>query len=147
MEVYRHRGGNRQVELDNGQRWHLSPDKSVSDIPTFDPLGDELQAAAKEIAAKWGPEHYSYGVREARKAFLRRGDKRAADLLEARARGQWVEDQLINRFNKLKWNERGVDVTGPDGQLYHYDILSGTESNFLRHGRRMPNTFFRMIFF
>jgi hypothetical protein len=147
MEVYRHRGGNRQVELDNGQRWHLSPDKSVSDIPTFDPLGDELQAAAKEIAAKWGPEHYSYGVREARKEFLRRGDKRAADLLEARARGQWVEDQLINRFNKLKWNERGVDVTGPDGQLYHYEILSGTESNFLRHGRRMPNTFFRMIFF
>jgi hypothetical protein len=146
-EVYRHRGGNRQVELENGQRWHLPRDKSMADIPTSDPLGDELQAAAREVAAKWGPEHYTYGVREARKEFLRRGDTRAAELLEARARGQWVEDQLVNRFRGLQWNERGVDVTGPSGRSYHYEILSGTDSNFLRHGRRMASTFFRMIFF
>jgi hypothetical protein len=147
MEVYRHRGGNRQVELDNGQRWHLSRDKSVADIPTSDPLGDEIQSAATEVAAKWGPEHYTRGVREARNEFLRRGDKRAAELLERRARGQWVEDQLRVRFAALKWNEVGVDVTGPAGQSYHYEILSGTETNFLRHGRRMASTFFRMIFF
>jgi hypothetical protein len=146
-EVYRHRGGNRQVELDNGQRWHLPRDKSVADIPTSDPLGDELQAAATELAAKWGPERYTPNVRDAIKDFLRKGDKRAAELLERRARGQWVEDQLNLRFPGLTWSERGVDVTGPPGQNHHYEILAGTESNFLRHGRRMANTFFRMIFF
>ncbi|WP_331118274.1 hypothetical protein [Archangium sp.] len=146
-EVYRHRVGNQQVELDNGQRWHLPRDKSVADIPTSDPLGDELQAAAKEVAAKWGPEKYTPNVRDAIKDFLRKGDKRAAELLERRARGQWVEDQLNLRFPGLTWNERGVDVTGPLGQSYHYEILSGTESNFLRHGRRMASSFFRMIFF
>jgi hypothetical protein len=146
-EVYRHRGGNRQVELDNGQRWHLPRDKSVADIPTSDPFGDELQAAATEAAAKWGPERYTPNVRDAIKNFLRKGDKRAAELLERRARGQWVEDQLTLRFPGLTWNERGVDVTGPLGQNHHYEILSGTESNFLRHGRRMASTFFRMIFF
>lgn len=35
----------------------------------------------------------------------------------------------------------------PSGQKYHYEILSGTESNFELHGRRMASTFFRMIFF
>nr|WP_239470493.1 hypothetical protein [Archangium violaceum] len=119
----------------------------MADIPTSDPLGDELQSAANEFAAKWGPEHFTRGVREARNEFLRRGDKRAADLLEARARGQWIEDRLIDRFKGLKWNERGVDVTGQPGLGYHYELLSGTESNFLRHGRRMSSTFFRMIFF
>lgn len=146
-EVYRHRGGNRQVTLDNGQRWHLPRDKSVSDIPTSDPLGDELQAAAKEVAAKWGPEHYSRGVRDAKERFLQRGELHRAALLERRARGQWVEDQLRERFPGLKWNERGVDITGPSGQNHHYELLSGTDSNFERHGRRMASTFFRMISF
>jgi len=50
-------------------------------------------------------------------------------------------------FTHLKWNRRGVDVMGPSGQKYHYEILSGTESNFELHGRRMASTFFRMIFF
>jgi hypothetical protein len=146
-EVYRHRGGNRQVELSNGQRWHLPRDKSLSDIPTSDPLGDELQAAATEVAAKWGPEKYTPNVRDAIKDFRRRGETRAAELLERRARGQWVEDQLNLRFPRLTWNERGVDVTAPSGQNHHYEILSGSESNFLRHGRRMASSFFRMIFF
>ena len=47
----------------------------------------------------------------------------------------------------LSWNSHGVDVTGLGGQGYHYEILSGTESNFALHGRRMASTFFRMIFF
>jgi hypothetical protein len=51
------------------------------------------------------------------------------------------------RFRGLSWNSRGVDITGPSGQSYHYEILSGTESNFTLHGRRMASTFFRMIFF
>ncbi|MFY0576131.1 hypothetical protein ACN28S_18795 [Cystobacter fuscus] len=62
-------------------------------------------------------------------------------------RGRWIERQVANRFPHLSWNSRGVDVTGPGGQSYHYEILSGTESNFALHGRRMASTFFRMIFF
>ena len=31
--VLRHRGGNRQVELSDGQRWHLPRGKSLQDIP------------------------------------------------------------------------------------------------------------------
>jgi hypothetical protein len=30
---------------------------------------------------------------------------------------------------------------------YQYEILSGTDSNFALHGRRMASTFFRTIFF
>jgi len=40
-----------------------------------DPLGDELQAAATEVAAKWGPERYTPNVRDAIKDFLRRGER------------------------------------------------------------------------
>jgi hypothetical protein len=146
-EIYRHRGGNRQVVLSNGQRWHLPRDKSPSDIPASDPLGDELQAAAQEIAAQWGPERYSRDVRDAIERFRQRGEPYRARLLERRARGQWVEAVLRKRFAHLKWNDRGVDITGPSGQSYHYELLAGTDSNFELHGRRMSSTFFRMIFF
>jgi hypothetical protein len=37
--VLRHRGGNRQVELGDGQRWHLPRDKSAADIPAEDKVG------------------------------------------------------------------------------------------------------------
>jgi len=39
----------------------------------------------------------------------------------------------------------GVDVVVPGG--YKYEILSGTESNLARHGRRMAGEFFRMLTF
>ncbi|WP_245920090.1 hypothetical protein [Melittangium boletus] len=145
-EVYRHRGGNRQVEI-GGQQWHLPQGLSVSDIPTSDPLGDQLQAAAREVAAQWGPRYYSPKVRAAMTRMLNRGLLHRAELLERQARGRWVEEQLRRRFKHLSWNNRGVDVTGPAGQRYHYEILSGTESNFELHGRRMATLFFRMIFF
>ncbi len=38
--VIRHRGGNQQVTLSNGQRWHLPRGRSPNDIPAEDPLGD-----------------------------------------------------------------------------------------------------------
>jgi hypothetical protein len=78
---------------------------------------------------------------------LERGDYREAALMERRFRGQWVEAQMRNQFEHLKWNRRGVDVTGPSGSQYHYEVLSGTESNFMVHGRRMEDVFFRMISF
>ncbi|HYO58857.1 hypothetical protein [Archangium sp.] len=145
-EVYRHRGGNRQVER-NGERWHLPRGVSVNDIPAADPLGDQLQVAAKEVAASWSTETYGPKVTAAIQRMLKRGLVHRAELLERQARGRWVEEQLRLRFPHLKWNRRGVDVTGPSGQKHHYEILSDTESNFEIHGRRMASTFFRMIFF
>jgi len=142
-----HRGGNKQVILGNGERWHLPRGKSYRDIPAEDRLGDELQAAVKEESARWSQARLSKEERAAIKAMRDAGKEHRANLLERQARGRWVERQVANRFPQLTWNQRGVDVTGPGGQLYHYEILSGTESNFALHGRRMASTFFRMIFF
>jgi hypothetical protein len=145
-EVYRHRGGNRQVER-NGERWHLPRGVSVNDIPASDPLGDQLHAAAKQVASKWGPQHLRAREESAIRRMIRRGLVHRANLLELQARGRWVERELRKMFPSLDWRGRGVDVVGPAGQKYHYEILSGTESNFELHGRRLASTFFRMIFF
>jgi len=142
-----HRGGNKQVILSTGERWHLPRGKSYRDIPAEDRLGDELQAAVKEVAAKWSQAELSREERDAIKTMRARGLEHRANLLERQARGRWVEAEMKLRFPGLSWNSRGVDITGPGGQSYHYEILSGTESNFALHGRRMASTFFRMIFF
>ncbi len=142
-----HRGGNKQVILSTGERWHLPRGKSYRDIPAEDRLGDELQAAVREEAAKWSRAALSNEEAAAIDKMRRAGKEHRANLLERQARGRWVERQVANRFPHLSWNQRGVDVTGPGGQSYHYEILSGTESNFALHGRRMASTFFRMIFF
>ncbi len=142
-----HRSGNTQVILSNGERWHLPRGKSLNDIPAEDRLGDALQAVVKEEAARWSQARLSPEERDAIKAMRDRGLEHRANLLERQARGRWVERQVADRFPHLSWNHRGVDVTGPGGQSYHYEILSGTESNFALHGRRMASTFFRMIFF
>lgn len=145
-EVYRHRGGNRQV-VRNGERWHLPRGVSVNDIPASDSLGDQLQAAAKQVATKWGQHLFSRDERAAYDRLLRRGLAHRANLLERQARGRWVERELQKLFPSLDWRGRGVDVMGPTGQKFHYEILSGTDWNFELHGRRMASTFFRMIFF
>ncbi len=142
-----HRGGNKQVVLSNGARWHLPRGKSYRDIPAEDRLGDELQAAVKEAAAKWSEAALTDAEREAIRIMRDKGSEHWANLLERQARGRWIERQVADRFPHLSWNQRGVDVTGPGGQSYHYEILSGTDSNFALHGRRMASTFFRMIFF
>jgi hypothetical protein len=142
-----HRGGNKQVILSSGERWHLPRGRSYKDIPTRDSLGDDLQAAVREEAAKWSEAMLSREERDAIKTMRARGLEHRANLLERQARGRWVETQVKGRFPGLSWNSRGVDITGPGGQSYHYELLSGTESNFALHGRRMASTFFRMIFF
>ncbi|XWX22890.1 hypothetical protein ACN28T_17415 [Melittangium boletus] len=48
--VIHHRGGNRQVELSDGQRWHLPRDRSAADIPAEDKVGDLLQEAVTRAA-------------------------------------------------------------------------------------------------
>jgi len=142
-----HRGGNKQIILSSGERWHLPRGKSYRDIPAEDRLGDELQAAVREEAARWSQAELSREEWGAIERMRKAGKEYRANLLERQARGRWVERQVATRFPHLSWNQRGVDVTGPGGQSYHYEILSGTESNFALHGRRMASTFFRMIFF
>jgi hypothetical protein len=144
-KVIRHRGGNLQVILSNGQRWHLPRGKSPRDIPAEDPLGDELQAVANRLAKEWGPDKLSSEERAAIERALAQGKYRRARQWEAQARGRWVERRLRKLFEDLEWNRQGVDISGPKG--HDYEVLAGTADNFGRHGRRMSGDFFRMIFF
>jgi hypothetical protein len=66
--------------------------------------------------------------------------------MERRFRGQWVEKILRREFTQLKWNSRGVDAVDPATGI-RYEVLSGTHSNMELHGRRLADTFFRMITF
>ncbi|HEX8435264.1 hypothetical protein [Archangium sp.] len=143
----RHRGGNQQVILGNGQRWHLPRGKGLNDLPAEDTLGDELQAAANRIARQWGPHQLRPEevrvIQKAREA----GNYRSAAHLEGLARGRWVHRELKDEFPHLIWNQRGVDVRDPRPGGHQYEVLSGTAENFGVHGRRMFGELFRMIFF
>jgi hypothetical protein len=142
----RHRGGNQQVILGNGQRWHLPSGRSPKDIPASDPVGDQLQDAARRLAKQWGPDKLSKSETDAINKALSRGKYHRALQWERQARGRWVERQLKELFTHLNWSSKGVDVVDP-ATGYKYEVLSGTDSNFMLHGRRMYDTFFRMISF
>ncbi|HSP78049.1 MAG TPA: hypothetical protein VLQ93_05945, partial [Myxococcaceae bacterium] len=142
-----HRGGNQQVVLDNGQRWHVPRGMSPRDIPAEDPLGDQLQAAANQLAKRWGPHELLDAERNAINDALKQGKYFQASRLEGQARGRWMEREMKKLFRHLQWNSKGVDITGPAGSNHHYELLSGTADNFGRHGRRMTDVFFLMIFF
>ncbi|WP_395836150.1 hypothetical protein [Archangium violaceum] len=143
----RHRGGNQQVVLGNGQRWHLPRGKSVADIPAEDKVGDELQEAVTRAAREWGPDKLSDGERDAIDKALKEGRYWLARLLEREARGRFVEGRVEVQFRGLfRFNHQGIDVVDlKTGRKY--EILSGTESNLARHGRRMTGEFFRMLTF
>jgi hypothetical protein len=141
--VIRHRGGNRQVELSDGQRWHLPRGKSAADIPAEDKVGDMLQEAVTKAANEWGPHRRSFKENKAINEALERGKYWLARLLDREAQGRWVEAQVSRQLKHL-YNfsrNKGVDVIVPGG--YQYEILSGTDSNLARHGRRMAGEFFR----
>jgi hypothetical protein len=145
--LIRHRGGNRQVELSDGQRWHLPRGKSAADIPAEDKVGDMLQEAVAKAAKKWGPHRLSQNERKAIDDAKKAGEYWLARLLEREARGRFVENEVSRQFKHL-YNfsrNKGVDVEVPGG--FKYEILSGTESNLARHGRRMAGEFFRMLTF
>jgi hypothetical protein len=145
--VLQHRGGNRQVELSDGQRWHLNRGSSVEDIPAEDPVGDMLQEAVTRAAKEWGLHRLSgdemWAIREAQK----KGKYWLARLLEREARGRFVHSRVEAQFRgRFQFNSQGVDVV--DLQTgYKYELLSGTGSNLARHGRRMATEFFRMLIF
>jgi hypothetical protein len=143
--IIRHLGGNRQVFF-NGQRWHVPANRSIKDIPLKDPIGAALQAAAKRIAKDWSSAKLTVQQLEAIKDARAAGNYFKAHLMERRFRGQWVENHLRDQFTQLRWSRTGVDAVDPSTGL-RYEILSGTESNFALHGRRMAQEFFRMIAF
>jgi hypothetical protein len=145
ITLIRHLGGNRQV-LFNGQRWHVPKNKSVKDIPANDPVGDQLQAAAKEVARRWRPEEMSRKESDAIAKARTKGEHWKANLLESEARGRYVHAELERQFKHLRWNRTGVDAVDPNTGL-KYELLTRTESNMGRHGRRMTEELFRMIGF
>jgi len=146
--VVRHRGGNRQVQLDDGQRWHLPPGISVKDIPAEDPVGDLLQEAVTRAAKEWGPHRLSRNEQDAIDEALKKGQYWLARLLEREARGRFVQRRVSDQFDHLYdfSLNKGVDVIDPATGT-QYEILSGTDSNLARHGRRMAGEFFRMLTF
>ncbi|OJT16375.1 hypothetical protein BO221_50155 [Archangium sp. Cb G35] len=145
--VIRHRGGNRQVELSDGQRWHLPRGKSAADIPAEDKVGDMLQEVVTKAANKWTPDRLSRAEREAIGEALKKGKYWLARLLEREARGRFVHEEVKAQLRgSLRYKRQGVDVVDlKTGRAY--EILSGTDSNLARHGRRMAGEFFRMLTF
>ncbi|WP_245814711.1 hypothetical protein [Cystobacter ferrugineus] len=146
--VIRHRGGNRQVELSDSQRWHLPRGKSAADIPAQDKVGDMLQEAVTQAAKEWGPDRLSDAEKEAIKKALDKGEYWLARLLEREARGRYVQMKVKAQFEHLYdfSLSKGIDVVDPTTGT-RYEILSGTVSNLARHGRRMAGEFFRMLTF
>ncbi|KFE64793.1 hypothetical protein DB31_1811 [Hyalangium minutum] len=145
VTLIRHRGGNQQVFI-NGQRWHLRAGQSLKEVPTRDPVGDSLQAAAKRIANEWSPAELSRPQQRAIKDARDAGHYLKARLMELRFRGQWVENRLRDQFSELQWSRTGVDAVNPATGI-RYEILAGTDSNMALHGRRMAEMFFRLITF
>ncbi len=145
--VVKHRGGNRQVELGTGERWHLPRGKSVSDIPRQDPVGDQLQAAVTQVSKTWGRDKLTENELAAITRAMDKGKYWLARLLEREARGRFVHRKVEEQF-KLRYlfRNQGVDVVDPVTGL-QYEILSGTTSNLARHGQRMAGEFFRMLTF
>ena len=145
--VLQHRGGNRQVLTDRGERWHLPRDKGPGDIPLRDPVGDQLQEVVTQAVKKWGPHRLSIAEERAIQQASKEGKYWLARLLEREARGRFVHAQVEAQFRgRLQFNSRGVDVV--DLQTgYKYELLSGSASNLARHGRRMATEFFRMLTF
>jgi hypothetical protein len=143
--IIRHQGGNRQV-LFNQQRWHVPADKSLKDIPLNDPVGDELVAAARALRNEWGPGKMSRKERGASRDARAKGEYWKANLLESEARGRYVHAKLELQFPRLKWQHTGVDAVDPKTGI-QYEILTRTESNMARHGRRMAEELFRLISF
>nr|WP_224249077.1 hypothetical protein [Hyalangium gracile] len=142
--LIRHRGGNQQVFLENGQRWHLRPGQSSNEIPLSDPVGDRLVESAVRYRNQWGPDKFTEQQAQAIRNARATGNYLKARITERMFRGQWVEKMLRREFNQLRWNDKGVDAVDPATGI-QYEVLSGTRSNLELHGRRLAQSFFRMI--
>jgi len=146
VTIIRHHLGNLQVFI-NGQRWHVPANTSLKKIPAADPVGDQLQAAARQAAKNWNPGQLSGPERTAIRRAREQGQYLKAHLQERMARGRFVEKQLRDQFTQLRWSpNKGVDAVDPATGL-QYEILSGTKWNMEMHGRRMAEELFRLISF
>jgi hypothetical protein len=99
-------------------------------------------------AAPWGPQRLSPAESAAIKKALKKGEYWLARLLEREARGRFVQKRVSDQFKHLYdfSLNKGVDVINPVTGT-RYEILSGTDTNLARHGRRMAGEFFRMLTF
>jgi hypothetical protein len=146
VTLIRHQAGSLQVFI-NGQRWHVPPHTPLKKIPVADPVGDQLQAAARQAVTTWNPGRLRGAERDAIRRAREQGQHLKAHLMERMARGRFVERQLRDQFRHLRWSpNKGVDAVDPATGL-KYEILSGTKWNMEMHGRRMAEEFFRMITF
>jgi hypothetical protein len=128
------------------QRWHLPNGTPNSRIPLADPVGDQLQAAARQAAGQWNAGRLTQAEQLAIAQAHARGEHWLGHLLERQARGRWVETQVRQQFPQLQWSRTGSDVLDPATGL-RYDVMSGTRSNLDLHAQRMSDVFFRMIDF
>ncbi len=143
--IIHHHGGNRLVSF-LGRRFNLPANRSLKELPTRDPVGDAMEAAAQRIAKEWGLNDMKASEVDAIRQATEQGRHWLANLLERQARGRFVEESLRAQFPRLRWNPRGVDAVDPTTG-YRYEVLSGTDSNLALHGRRMAEEFFRFITF
>ncbi len=143
--IIQHQGGNRQI-LFNGQRWHVPANRSITEIPKADPVGDQLESAVQQVVRRWSPQDLSFEEMNAIDKASNEGRYWLARLLERQARGRFVHRVLAEQFKHLRWSKTGVDAIDPVTG-FRYELLSGTDSNMALHGRRLAAEFFRMITF
>ncbi|WNG42595.1 hypothetical protein F0U61_52035 [Archangium violaceum] len=107
-----------------------------------------LQEAVSKAAKEWGPDKLSRQEERAIDDAKKAGEYWLARLLEREAQGRYVQVKVKEQFEHLHdfSLRKGVDVVDPATGT-RYEILSGTESNLARHGRRMAGEFFRMLTF
>ncbi|MFY0578053.1 hypothetical protein ACN28S_30380 [Cystobacter fuscus] len=106
-----------------------------------------LQEAVTQAAKEWGPHRLSQQEKAAIRDAEKQGEYWLARLLEREARGRFVHAKVEAQFKgRFRFNHQGVDVVDLTNNR-KYEMLSGTESNLARHGRRMAGEFFRMLTF
>ena len=149
-----HRGPNGQIDhftvRVDGQTWHVPAGRTLDDVPDLDPIGDQLQEFATDAANRWSPAELTRAERDAIAAAHDAGDHYLGNILEAQAKGRWVETDVRRMMEDADIPNRrpasGLDYVDPDTNL-QYDIMSGTLSNIQRHARREGEEMFRMITF
>lgn len=149
-----HRGPTGQIDNFNvrvdGQTWHIPAGRTIDDLPDLDPIGDQLQEFATDAAARWSPARLSPAEADAIDTAHRAGQHYLGNILEAQARGRWVETDVRETMKASGIPNdrppRGLDYIDPDTRI-QYDFMSGTASNLQRHARRESEELFRMITF
>ena len=95
---------------------------------------------------RWSPSRISTPESQAIAKARAANEPWRGNLLEAQAKGRWVESRVREQFPDLRWNRTGVDAVDPSTGI-QYEILSGTRSNLALHAKRMSEEIFRMITF